>query len=207
MLIRWPGWSVSSSAPSHADVTRAFKARMARIACAHLSAVDPRTATILQATGIVKAKPHEGLPETAKAVLLDPMHPLRVKCSTGPLLFHKEAADEGKQYATAVATFLFDFAANVRAAALDALTKLRESAQITSSTGRRMAELRQQLLAEDTTVWQHAAVAIYDASRDDILCQLAGLKQSLEQRFDQGLGEYLGLLLKPSAERLQELEL
>ena len=190
--------------------TRMLKARMARAACLHMDRVDARTAILLQMSGAFKrGLEPASLPEEILEIVTNATHPLRVPSRPGPLIFYRDRTKSSQQYALDVATIVLSDHVPSRLAALTHLETISalEPPKLVPKTKRILQERRSEILNSNPDQWQPAALELYDAVRNDLLCQLEVVEQSLEQHFEEGIREYFPKVLCPSISSLEALEL
>jgi hypothetical protein len=77
---------------------------------------------------------------------------------------------------------------------------------LSQPTRNSLTSKREAILAQESGVWRDAAVSLWDSVKADWLCSLAGLRQSLEMRFDDGINEYLPVIMRPSLESIEGLK-
>ncbi len=191
-------------------VARAWKARMARAACLHLSQVEPRTSVALQIAGAFKRNLAQGrIPASELEILGTATHPLRATTCLGPFVFYKEASDTHQQCAVDMVDVLLSEDLRSRTVAVSNLEALAttEPPKLSQRTKHLLQSRKAEILTESAEVWQPASLELFDVMREDVLCQLAAVEQSLEQRFEDGLREYFPRVLRPSISLLEALEL
>jgi hypothetical protein len=191
-------------------VTRVLKARMAKAACLHLSRVDARTAITLQVAGVYKKDvAADVFPAHVLEVARNTTHPLRVSGIPGPFIFYKAADAPKQQYALHMASVLLSSDVDARLAAVSHFEALasHEPQKLAPRTIRVLNEGKAEIVDLDIERWQSAALELYDAVQDDLLCQLSAAGQALEQNFEDGLREYILKVLCPALSSLEALEL
>jgi hypothetical protein len=190
--------------------TRVLKARMARTACFHMDRVDARTAIALQISGAFKrgAGP-ASIPKDVLEIVSDATHPRRVSSTPGPLIFYRDITKSNHQYALDTSTMVLSDKVDSRLAAVTYLEGIAalEPPRLVPRTKRILQEKRADVIDPNPDRWQPAALQVYDAVRDDLLCQLDAVEQSLEQHFEDGLREYFPKVLRPSISSLEALEI
>ena len=181
------------------QATRAFKQRIMRYVLEKRDQVDARTAALLQKNDLLRTAKPEGIPEATVAVLRDANHVSRVPVPPGPLVFQLETGGKPAALVLVVADFLLNPSIEVRRAALSHFQRLAEAPDplLTQRTKDTIRSNTEALLSEDGFLWRTAALAMSDTIRDDWLCGLAGLKQCLVRRFDEGVEPHLRVVLRP----------
>lgn len=192
------------------QVTRILKARMARSAFLHLSSMDVRTGTALEVAGLTARTGEETFDNNLVQIILDLTHPRRVTTVVGPALFYRDADNEKQQFALEMKALLFSPDARLRKAALLHFVTIGDSqplSSLTRKTRKAIDELEHECLGAEPGIWQPAALRLHDAIEADLLCQIAGARQSIKERYEEGLRFYIPRLLKPTLDGLEALEL
>ena len=191
---------------------RAFRAKMAQIGLQHLTGVDARTGAILKRSGLLKhSRPTEELkPQAVARIVADATHPRRIALSEGPLVAVRQDKvhdDKVHCYVVPVVVLLLADSVKVRRAALMHLDRLDTQTYFTPKTAHVLAANRETLCRHDSNAWSFSAIQMHDAIKDDVLCNLAALKQSGELGFDEGVSEYLLSVMRPSVSSLDSISL
>lgn len=189
------------------QATHLFKSRMVRVALSHLTGMDIRTAVALELSGAVERDHEVKLESNVIEVVGDQSHALRNKTSPGPILFYRNTEQDEHQYALNMTEVLLS---DHCASRIGAVRHFRHLASlpltITSKSIRLLEQLENEILSSDLTVWQTAALKLYDAIREDFLCILAAVRQSIEERYEDGVKQYFPQLLRPTMNSLGALE-
>lgn len=190
-----------------AKVRQAFKQQMMVYALHDRDNADARTATLLHKHGLLTSAKPPDVPADVIAMLGDASHPARLPVPPGPLLFHHSGG--GKALVLKVADFLMSQAPSVRKAALSYFEDLagREEKVLTRRSRDVMAAQRVRLLSSDEAVWRSAAVHLADVIKTDWLCNLAGVRQCLARRFDEGIGPFLTAVFRPQVASVDSIDL
>ncbi len=191
------------------QVTRILKARIARSALLHIDKVDIRTGTVLEVAGLFKRN-IEAIDDTELTeIILRQSHPRRVRTAAGPTLFYKDAKNEKQQFAVDIRAILLNTDTRLREAAWGHFAALSEEkpACLSARTRQLLDENRQSLLMTDASKWQPVALKLHDAIEADVLCQIAGVRQSIKERYEDGLRYYIPRVLHPTLKALEDLGL
>lgn len=183
---------------------RAMKARITKHALDFSVMLDPRTLAVLEKHKILKRAGSNEPTEVVVAVVRDENHPNRLKLLPGPLVVLIEPQDNSKRTVIPVSCLLFAAKASIRSDALNFFKRLSSvsNAPMLPNTSALIDKWSSDLLSDKDSAWRTAAVAISDAVSVDFLLNLAAVQQSLAIRYDQGLREYLPLVLRPSPQLL-----
>jgi hypothetical protein len=187
-----------------------LKARMAKSALLHFDGFEIYSGTLLEAAGLVtKGEPQKSPDAYMRGVLLDQSHPKRVSHQPGPTLFYQDATDQTRQYAIDMRGLLLEEDTEFRAAAWSHFVQLGQlpSPAISPRTLDSLNAQKMELLSEDRKEWQAAALALYPLIENDLLCTLAGVRQSIAERYEDGLASYVPKLLRPQITALEGLQL
>jgi len=142
-------------------------------------------------------------------IILDKSHSRRVKTAVGPMLFYIDAKNEKQQFAVDMRTIFLNSDVRLREVAWEhfaALSDERPSC-LATRTRRELDENRETLLLADAGKWQPVALRLHDSIEEDVLCQIAGARQSIKERYEDGLRHYIPKLLRPTVNALEALEL
>lgn len=186
-----------------------LKARMARGALLHVDKVDIHTGTVLEVAGLFRRTAEEVGDAELAEIILEKSHPRRVATAGGPTLFYRDAKNKKQQFAVDMRTILLNTDAQLRKAAWEhfaALSDERPSC-LSARTRRALEENRQALLLTDAAKWQPVALKLHDLIEEDLLCQIAGARQSIKERYEDGLRYYVPRLLRPTLNALEGLDL
>src|ERR1051325_6818820 len=171
-----------------AEISLAIAASATRRAFDHLSAFDIRTATVLSRWNMVKGEdwPHDA--ETIKAALADPNHSSRVLGPPGPMLFYYLSDDRSRRYVIPVADLILSPRRALREAVLHYLSSVDSFFPVILSSRSRhiIAAHSPNVRSENAEQWVDAAMSISDGLRNDFYFCLAGVRQGLESKFDDG---------------------
>jgi len=191
------------------QVTRVLKARMAKSALLHIGKVDVWTGTVLEVAGLFKRTGAPPQDAELTEVILDALHPRRVRTAAGPTLFYKHAENERQQFAVDMRTILLDSTAQLREAARQHFVALGSQAPpcLSAKTCSKLNASREVLGLSETDRWQPVALELHDAIEQDFLCQVAGARQSIKERYEDGLRQYIPKLLRPQLSALEDLDL
>jgi hypothetical protein len=176
---------------------RALRARVAKFLIRERDAVDVRTMTILRRSGVLRADrsvSHSGI--TPAMLSSPPDLPL----PAGPLhCFLERDGDNRTRWILDVDACFFDDDRELRTAALRRYREQILARQLcTARTAATLDGLKDDLLADEPSRWQRAAVTVSDRVRDDFLINLAGLDQALVLGFEEAYQTYLTRVLRPS---------
>jgi hypothetical protein len=129
--------------------------------------------------------------------------------SPGPIIFQADEGDKSNRFATHVADLLFSHKRMVRDIALKHFESLVVSGGqlLTRQTKKIITKYCDDLRSNNAIKWRTAAVCISDTIHDDFFCNMAGVNQSIEARYDQGIDKYLPLILRPQKSTLNLLGL
>lgn len=201
-----------ASEPLPEDLARArqaFRGRMAQVGLHHLGAVDARTAVILKGCGLLERDSLDGRGDQQEmaAIVADPSHPKRVPLSLGPSVLVQQ--DEVRRVIVPIRILLLSSDPGVRMKAAEYLQSKSEgnAAFLTRRTEDLLKNCRPTLLSSESPGWRDAAVRVHDAIKDDLLCNIAGLRQSAEIGSDDGIAEYLPGVLRPTVTSLDSIDL
>ena len=191
-----------SSPITHEDkaVIAALKNRIIQAAFNHeKNTFDARTAFLLQKNKLLKDVHRIFAREDTHDIVNNPEHPDRLPCDWGPFIF---ARDGDSQLAVIeVADLLIDNDASLRNAALRHLDLGMH--RLTSRTIEAIGTRRKRISSVDE--WLDESVSINDTLRDDFFYNLAGVRQCLQQPYDEGLEQFIKSILHPSLEMLNAL--
>lgn len=160
--------------------------------------VDSRQLALFKKNGFLDRAQPKSLPDPILAAL-DPEDDSRRVCNLpGPVLFVEEA--EGKATAVPVVDAFLDESERVRSAVLTYVEHLvAQNDSLVSASSRESLRLnRDALVGSDPKAWRHAALSVSDQLRDDFLFNIAGMRQSLSMRYEEGCRDYSLSLLKPT---------
>jgi hypothetical protein len=65
---------------------------------------------------------------------------------------------------------------------------------------------RDKILSDDKSQWRGASVAVFDTLQEDWLCCLAGLRQTIALRYEEGYRTFLPRLLRPSITAIDSID-
>jgi hypothetical protein len=77
---------------------------------------------------------------------------------------------------------------------------------LVSRSIRLLNQVENDISSSDLKTWQAAALKLHDAIREDLLCTVAGARQAIEERYEDGIREYFPALLRPNLNSLNTLE-
>lgn len=176
---------------------------MAMTAIDHLSGVDPRTALILQRRGVFREDPQLDIEDPGRDLLLGGR---RVVAPPGPLVFLRETTGRGVGVVDLTERVL-DADLELRRRAFDHLVDISsvEEELLCPGTAALLSSRRSAVLSSSADTWQPAALDIYDAVRDDWLCNLAQVRQSIATRHEEGYRIHILKVLRPSVASLSAL--
>jgi hypothetical protein len=159
--------------------------------------------------GLYERVSEETLDPYLRELILDSSHPGRVQTLPGPTLFYRQEGNDKQQFALDLKMLLFSPTTEVRKAVIDYFVRRSGHGErvITDQARRTLLDLQTPCLSSDNKKWQAASIRIYDVLESDLQCQLAGLRQSIKERFEDGLRTYLPSLLKPSVAAMEALAL
>ncbi|MFI5364656.1 MAG: hypothetical protein ACHQ4J_03450 [Candidatus Binatia bacterium] len=182
---------------------------MAQVALHHLGAVDARTAVILKGCGLLErdSLDDRGDQREIVAIFANSDHPKRIPVSLGPSVAVRQ--DDTQRLVIPVALLVLSSERAVRETAVEHIDRMlgHDPSQLTPRTKDILRESRAALLSTESPAWRDAAVHVHDAIKDDFLCNLAGLRQSAELGFDEGIAEYLRAVLRPTVTSLDSIDL
>ena len=163
-----------------------------------------RTITVLQVNRVFKNQRPIRL-ERIDAASFDHLA-TEPELAAGPLLFfHGEPASPQVRQAT---DLLLDGRKRVRTATLTHLQSFRKKGRLISN--RTLAIIDANAAAFKSTRlsnWQPAALQIVDAVENDLLLSIAGLRQCLAARLNDGYSKYMGRVLRPTHQSLEGFDL
>jgi hypothetical protein len=182
---------------------------MAHVALLHLDAVDARTAVILKGCGLLErdSLDDRGDQREMAAIVADPSHPKHVPLSLGPSVVVRQ--DDTHRVVVPVPILLLSSDPDIRAKAVEHLERMtgHDAMLVTPRTEDILRNCRAIVLSTESPGWRAAAERVYDAVKDDYLCNIAGLRQSAELGFDEGIAEYLTAVLRPTVTSLDSINL
>lgn len=191
-----------------ADATNVLRARIARNAFLHIEKLDVRAGSILEEAGLFVKTSDQPIPPELSDVIADASHPRRIVTKPGPIVFHKNEGEPGKQFALDMRPLLLNSDSRIRAAALSHFLNLSKqtSPWLSTYTARVLGEKQGQFL-DGSEGWLSAALAVHEAVDSDFLCQVAGCRQSMHERYEDGLREFVPKVLRPQLHALEALEI
>lgn len=188
-------------------VTRALKGRILRAAIAHTDKIDSRSALALEQSGIFTRTSMPPPPAHLLSILDNSTHPDRIGSALGPTLFYREG--ENTRYAMEMEYLLLTDDPRTRKAAWNYFDDLRISLPgcMTDTTYSVLKSVQGEIAVDDRQRWRGAALKAYDALYSDIRFTLAGVKQAVLGKFEDGLKKYVPRLLRPAIKSLEQLGL
>jgi hypothetical protein len=177
------------------DVDKAVKQRILRAALLDKKSIDSRSAYLLRRHDILKNLRREPIQKDIKAIIASPSHRDRLPTEWGPLVFVKE---KDRLVIIEAIHLLFDSNVAMRRSVLrhlesgvdrlapDTVAILRKSRKALTSSGD----------------WLPVAVQLYDAISCDFRYNLQGFRQSLSQRYGEGVDSFAKLLICPSPQSI-----
>jgi hypothetical protein len=186
--------------PTVREVTRILKARMAAAALRHADKVDVRTGTMLELAGLLKRESESDSDPSFVQIIMNPDHPRRIKTLTGPILLYAESENKDNRFAVDVRELFLSANVETRNAAWHyfmADDHSEVAVDLAPSTRAVLNSLRDKLVNLDQKVWQEAALQAHDTVELDLLSQLAGVRQSIREQYEDGLRYYISKLLEP----------
>ncbi len=144
------------------------------------------------------------MPCTLADILQDPRHADRTVALEGPLLFMQE---NGNPVVIEPAGLLLRPEDDIRRAALHYLARGASSDQpwLTPHTSAVIKERASDIESADSGRWRPAGIEILPLVRDDRYAHLAGLRQCIAARFEEGIREYVAKVLRPTFQTLAHL--
>ena len=192
--------------PSISDGTLILKKMMTRVAFAHLTNVDARTGLDLSLRGLIDGS-ESALDSSAIEIAVDSQHRLRNEATAGPIVFYRDEDESNNQFALDMSQVLLSDHDASRAAALLHFRDLAKvGGLVTARTRSAIDAAAQDMASQDRNVWGPAALGIYDLIVDDLFCVSAGARQSIEQRYEEGMQEYFPRLLRPAIAAINGLD-
>jgi hypothetical protein len=188
--------------------TRVLKARMAKCALLHFGKADIRTGTVLEVAGLFRRTGAPPQDAELTEIVLDVLHPRRVRTVAGPTLFYKHEENEQQQFAVDMRTILLNSNVRLREAARQHFVALADKTPscLSAKTRRQLDYMREIFGLPDADKWQPVALELHDTIEQDFLCQVAGARQSIKERYEDGLRHYIPKLLRPALSVLEDLE-
>jgi hypothetical protein len=184
-----------------------FKALVMQNALHGYTELDVRTVTILQKNGLLaEVRPLALAPDSVE-ILADPAHPHRIACPPGPLIFFRRG--EAEQAIGYVADLLLHPDGAIRSISIEhfELFAATHPQVLTPKSKVVIAERRTDMCSTDPHTWRSAALEISDRLQEDFLCNLAGVRQSLAMRFDEGMAQYFPRILWPTVSSIDSITL
>jgi len=190
------------------QATRLFRSRMVGAALSHLEGMDIRTAVALELGGVIERNHEVVLENDVVEIVVDPNHPLRNKSSPGPILFYRNKNQEKGQYALDMTEVLLSDHPPSRLAAFKHFRHLGTLSHFVTSRSLLLFDqcMENELMSSDLKIWQTVALKLYDAVRADLLCLIAGARQSIEERYEDGIQRYFPKVLAPDLNTVDALE-
>jgi len=190
----------------HAEAHLAFSRVMMQNALLHYAdkGMDALHFARFRALGLLRDQSPPSMPPDLADVLRSPTHPNRAHIPVGPLVF---VLENQTAQVVEVATILLHPDPTLRSAAiayLQAGTEARD-AWLTTGTLELLAKRHDDIQAESEDQWRSAAIEVVTAVRGDLFGHLAGLRQSLTCRYQEGIDKYLECAIHPTFETLVNL--
>ncbi|MFL5330042.1 MAG: hypothetical protein ACJ8C4_14145 [Gemmataceae bacterium] len=189
-----------------AEAEKAFSRRMMQQALAHRigMGLDAFHATYFQAAGLLADTEVPPTNPNLAAILRDANHPDRFEVPNGPYLFFRE---NDHTAVVDIDSCMLRPEQNIRSASLDCLNAMRDSPEtvLTGQSLTTISDRSNDVLSNDTAVWRIAAVQICKQLRNDFYFSVAGVRQSLLTRFQEGLDKYILKLIRPDFTALANL--
>jgi hypothetical protein len=192
-------------------VIRQMQIRMCNNALHHFTRINARTLRMLQGLNLFagEIKPIGDILDIS--VLQDSDRPRREKLPAGPLIVYITEGEKPKRMVVELPLLLLSEVLEERKTSLECLEQMiqKDSLAITPKTRSIIESSRQSLLSADADEWRPAAVALFDAFRDDILVSLHGTCQSLESKpmLQDSLNFYASKVLHPTISSLDSIRL
>jgi hypothetical protein len=189
------------------QVNTEFRSRILRVVLQGQKEVDSRTVVAVQRKGLLLQAEKVRFSDLSPELVRDVQHPDRVAAPPGPLLFYVVRAEPPEHAVIPITELLLSTSPEIRAAALEYLDlwKVLDQFQLTPNTAKNIDDFRGKLIDEKD--WREGALAISDALTDDILANLAGLRQSLAMNFEAGADQYGAIVLRPTISSLDSIDL
>jgi hypothetical protein len=190
-----------------AQVRPVFKALVMRNALYECTELDTRTVTVLQKNGLLSEVHLLSLPSDIVELLIRPAHPRRIASPPGPLVFvHGGDAQQAVVYVT---DLLLHPDHAVRSASLGhfGLLAATHPKTLTPRSKVVIAQRGNEVCSTEPQQWRSAAIEIADRLQEDFLCNLAGIRQSLAMRFDEGMAQYFPPVLRPTVSSIDSITL
>ncbi len=187
----------------------AAHARITQNALHHLVSLDPRTATLLDGTGLVQVTNLASrVSDLELAVLGDRACSNRVHLPPGPLVsYWPDKPSERSVLDVRDGLLLKD--ERGRTAALEHFLRLTGLTRAVLAPATEASLLRASLLvrSQDPALWRPAALGLYDSLADDFFLSLAGFVQCRTMGYQEGANAFATTLLRPSLRMVDSIPL
>lgn len=182
-----------------------LKARMMHHALYHQETIDSGVAIVLRKNGLMTRELPEEVDPNVAEVLTDPNSPRRFAVCPGPLVVMCES--DSSLSPIRVSDFLVHPNRELRQSALTHFERflVEQPHSLTPGTTAAVRQLGKQLREDDSSDWPLAARAVRRAIETDFYCNVAGLRQSLELRFETGYREFLSAVLRPQLQGIETI--
>lgn len=189
-----------------AEVCKAFQTQMMQNALLHRAGgeLDILHVSRFQLLGLPMSMVPLPMPSTLAHILQDPDNAPRTVAFEGPLLFMQE---NGNPVVIELAGLLLRPEHDIRRAALHYLARGASSDEpwLTLHTSAMLTKRANDIASEDRARWRPAGIEILPLVRDDRYAHLAGLRQCIAARFEEGIREYVAKVLRPAFQTLTHL--
>ena len=170
--------------------------------------IDARSLISLQKTGALAEIKRSATPFGSYVeIVINPRHPRRVSSLPGPCLLISPEDGSSTSGVFCVADLFLEEKPAHRKVALEYFDGLCSAGLLTPRCLATIADCRSSLLSRDGTTWRSAAIKIYDAAERDWLLNLSGLRQAMDWAFDEGVGDYLTRVLRPTVASIDSISL
>ena len=183
--------------------------KMARLAIHGEREIEARSLFGFQNAGAFKeTETNDSFPYAKLAGIVgNPKHHLKVPSPPGPCVLIRPENTSNAHEVFRVANLLIVKPIKCRRTALTYFDNLANAGLLTERSKQTILACRSDLLSSETNRWRQAASRIYDATEQDWLLNLAGLRQALEWNFEVGIWDYLPNVLRPSIIAVDSIDL
>ncbi len=186
---------------------KAYQRRIMQIALSHRvnSGVDALHMHRFQAAGLLEDVAAPAIPDSVKEILKGKQQAGETHRAQGPFVFVR---DDKAMHVLEPETLLLHAIHETRCAALDYLKTGASlpSPWLTGRTREMLDEHSSDVRSHDVAKWRSAGIKLLTAIRHDLYRQLAGLRQSLSFKYQEGIDENVSAIMNPRLEVLAHLQ-
>lgn len=185
-----------------AEIGQALNRRIMQSALFHRvgEGIDPVHAHQFAKAGLLDDIGPPKVPDGIGAILEDLGHADRVEGPFGPIVFFREG--DG---ATAIDadSLLLHPNDGIRCSAFAFFKTGISNNWVTHQTAERIRAREDDIQSSEVARWRSAGIELIETLREDLFLHLAGLRQSIAHRFQDGVNTHLTFLMRPSLRALQ----